>query len=92
MEQEYYQVFSVDTCFSSYAINYHLIGAKDVDDLIEHLEKTFTYYDAGGKKHLLFTKKEIKAISKDRDWCIETLANTFTTVPYEIITTFGYAE
>ena len=38
MEKKY-QVYSVDTCFEEYAMEYQLIGAESVEDLLLHLKE-----------------------------------------------------
>lgn len=86
MEEKLYPVFQVDICFSSYALDYQLVGAENVDDLKEHIEEIF------GNS---LSKSEIKKIKKpgknDYDR-IEQIDGLYTKEPYKILTTFAYYE
>ena len=84
-----YKVFEIDTCFSSYAMDYRLVGAKDKEDLKSHLE------DILGE---MCTKKEIEdIISSDIEdegsyTRIKEMNGLFTDEPYKILTSYGYYE
>ena len=78
-----YQVYSVDTCFSEYAMEYVLVGAESENDLISHLGDFIQY------------KKDVKRIIKDQEdgVCrIREIENLFTDVPYTVLDCFGYYE
>lgn len=79
MEKKY-QVYSVDFCFEDYAIDYRLIGAEDVDDLIAHLLPFVTY------------KRELKKIENEREWRIKKIDHLYTDTPYMILDSYGYCE
>ena len=73
-----YKVFTVNICFSSYAMNEILVGAKDKEDLILHLKD--------------FVEEEYIKRIKDDDWRIREVPNLFTDEPYSIIDRFMYYE
>ena len=39
--RELYNIYSIDVCFESYAMDEVLVGAKSKDDLIEHIKDVF---------------------------------------------------
>ena len=75
-----FPVFSVDKCFDSYAIDQVLVGAENVDDLLNNL------------KPIVGTKKIVNKISKEREWRIIKIANLYTDKPYEILDECAYWE
>lgn len=79
MEKKY-QVYSVDTCFSEYAMEYQLVGAESVDDLITHLKDFIRY------------KKDRKRIENEREWRIREIPHLYTDVPYIGLDSYGYCE
>lgn len=78
--EKLYQVYSVDFCFEDYAIDYRLIGAEDVDDVIAHLRPFVTY------------KKELKKIEEEKEWRIRKVEHLYTDTPYKILDSYGYIE
>ena len=78
--EKMYQVYSVDTCFTEYAMEYQLIGAESVDDLIAHLGDFIQY------------KKDRKRIENEREWRIREIPHLYTDVPYKGLDSFGYYE
>lgn len=79
MEKKYYQVFSIDVCDMTYAMDYCLIGAESVDDLLAHWEEIFNEPLSLGEA----------VASKERITLIEDM---FTTTPYKIIDRYSYYE
>lgn len=83
-----YKVYEVDVCFTSYAMDICLIGAKNVKDLKAHLREIFegeleninieVLLASSGKKELYSRIREMKSL--------------FTDKPYTIIDRFGYYE
>ena len=80
-----YQVFEVDVCFTAYAEDTILIGAKDEKDLISHLDDILKDDDYlfmyGG------SVKEVKVSSR-----IRKIENVFTDKPYKKLHEFSYYE
>ena len=37
-EKKLYQVFSIDICFTSYAIDYVYVGGESIEDIREHFK------------------------------------------------------
>jgi len=86
MEEKLYPVFQVDVCFSSYAMDYELVGAETISDLKEHLNEIF------GNS---LTKEEIKKIKHpgQNDFNrIKKLDGIYTKEPYKNLTSYGYYE
>lgn len=86
MEEKLYPVFQVDVCFSSYAMDYQLVGAETISDLKERLNEIF------GDS---LTKDEIKKIKHTRqnDYKrIKKLDDIYTKEPYKILTSYAYYE
>ena len=78
--EKMYKVYSVDTCFDSYAIDYILVGAEDEEDLISHLDK------------VVEDKKKCKRIIKEKEWRIKEIERLFTDRPHEVLACYGYIE
>ena len=82
----FYQVYEVDVCFSSYAIGYKLIGAKDESDLKSHIK------DILGET---LTERELSEIisPEDEDYPrIKEIKGLLTDKPYEVLTSYAYYE
>ena len=86
MEEKIYPVFEVDTCFSSYAMDYSLVGAENISDLKEHLNDIFG--DSLSKPQI----KKIKHPGQGDFSRIKKIDGLYTKEPYKILTTYGYAE
>ena len=83
--KELYPIFQVDTCIQSYSIEYTLIGAKDVEDLLQHLPDILKEM---GKPY-----KERRQLIKDyKTWPPEIIKGAYTDSPYEPLSTFAYYE
>ena len=80
MEKKY-QVYSVDTCFEEYAMEYQLIGAESVEDLLLHLKDCKTV-----------NKKAVNKIRKEAEWRIREIPHLYTDVPYIGLDSYGYCE
>lgn len=78
--EKMYQVYSIDTCFEQYAIDYILVGAEDEDDLIAHLNESVGY------------KKRREKIIKEKEWRIKKVEHLFTDTPYVVLDSYGYIE
>ena len=85
MEKEFYQVFGVDLCASSYAMEEALIGAKDKDDLISKLPEILKK-----RGHTESVKRIIKQNSGD--YYPRLIENVYTDKPYEVLDTYAYYE
>lgn len=84
-DKELYQIFSVDTCTQSYSIEYTLIGAKDVDDLLVHLPDILKEM---GKPY-----QERRQLLKDyKTWTPDAIEGAYTDRPYEPLSIYGYYE
>ena len=80
MEKKY-QVYSVDTCFDCYAMEYQLIGAESVEDLLLHLKDCKTV-----------SKRVVGRIKKESKWRIREIPHLYTDVPYIGLDSYGYYE
>ena len=84
-DKELYPIFSVDTCIQSYSVEYTLIGAKDVDDLIAHLPDILKEM---GKPY-----QERRQLLKDyKTYKPEVIEGAYTDKPYEPLSTYAYYE
>lgn len=86
-----YQVFEVDVCFTSYAIDYVLMGAKDKDDLLAHIDD---WYD---EEFLNFTShiedaETLAHLIKIDEHRVKAVDNLYTDVPYTVLNRFSYYE
>lgn len=82
----FYQVYEVDVCFSSYALEYKLIGAKDESDLKSHIK------DILGET---LTERQLSEIiaPEDEDYPrINKINGLFTDKPYKVLTSYAYYE
>lgn len=86
MEDSLYPVFEVDTSFHSYEMEYALIGAKNIDDLKEHINELFK--DVLTKSQL----KKIKTPGKKDYERIRQIDCMYTNEPYKILTYYAYYE
>lgn len=89
-----YPVFEIDTYFSTYGMEYHLVGAESIDDLREHLEEIFKEYGFNSSQF-----KQLKGVEceNDDDCClncdrIQQIPGLYTDEPYKILTSYGYSE
>ena len=84
-DKELYPIFSVDTCIQSYSIEYTLIGAKDLEDLLAHLPDILKKM---GKPYI-----ERRLLMKDYKTCTpEVIEGAYTDKPYEPLSTYAYYE
>ena len=79
MEKKY-KVYSIDTCFDEYAIEFKLVGAESVDDLLSHLDTVVEY------------KRQVKKIVRDKDWRISEIPHLYTDTPYVVLDCYAYCE
>lgn len=84
-DKELYPIFQVDTCIQSYSIEYTLIGAKDVEDLIQHLPDILKEMDKPYKDARMLMKSY-------KTWPPEIIEGAYTDRPYEPLSTFAYYE
>lgn len=82
-----YPVFRIDICFSSYATDYILVGAKDKDDLIKHLKDVISDNDLYGG-----SIDDIISSEKSRFKRIDEIKHMLTDIPYTIIDSYSYYE
>ena len=78
-----YPVFRVDICFSGYAIDYALIGAESVKDLLNHIHDIFSDDD------LNYGLVSVDNITETR---IEEVKGLYTDKPYTVIDSYSYYE
>lgn len=78
-----YPVFRVDICFTGYAINYALIGAESIQDLIAHIHDIFTEDDMD------YGYGSVDEITESR---IEEVKGLYTNNPYIILDSYAYYE
>ena len=83
-EKKYYQVFSVDVCTDSYAMEHILMGAETIDALVEYLESHLT--DIGYDEYTRYR------VIEEKELRIRALEDTYTTEPYTIIVNYSYYE
>ena len=88
MKKKYYPIFKIDVCFSPYAIDYILVGAKDVDDLIAHI-KTDAIEGIDLTDDYIYSFSNLKT---DYDGRIKVMDNSFTDKPYVVLGEFRYYE
>ena len=84
-DKELYPIFEVDVCIQSYATDYALIGAADLEDLFQHLMPIL--------KELNIPYQERRNLMKDyRTWNPKQIEGAYTDRPYEILSRFSYYE
>lgn len=84
-DKELYPIFEVDTCIQSYAMEYTLIGAIDLDDLLKHLPNILKEM---GKPY-----KERRQMMEDyKVWHPKVVEGTYTDKPYVPLSTYAYYE
>lgn len=85
MEKKFYPVFSVDICFTGYAMHYVLIGAESVEDLIAHIHDILTDndldYGTGSIDELAYETSRF-----------EEVKNMYTDKPYVVLDRYSYYE
>ena len=84
-DKELYPIFSVDTCTQSYSVEYTLIGAKDVDDLLAHLPDILKEM---GKPY----KERRQLLKEYKTWTPDPIEGAYTDRPYEPLSTYAYYE
>ena len=78
-----YPVFQVDTYFSSWGMEFYLVGALNEEDVKSHLDKIFEVQ--------MFTPEEKRKLQTEK-FRIEKIDGLFTEEPYKVITSYGYME
>lgn len=78
-----YPVFQVDTYFSSWGMEFYLVGALNEEDVKSHLDKIF--------EGQVFTPEEKRKLQTE-EYRIEKIDGLFTEEPYKVITSYGYME
>ena len=86
MEKNFYPVFSVDVCFTSYAMEYKLIGAKDKEDLLENFDFKPWLTDYSGGTEL---QQQLDAI-KNAEYRIKQIEGLYTDTPYKVLDSYAY--
>ena len=86
-DKKLYPVFRVDVCFTSYAMEYKLIGAKNVKDLRQHIKAILS--DAG-----IINEEELSVLEtgKRDSFRFVKMKNVYTDKPYKILDSFAYYE
>lgn len=84
-DKELYPIFQVDTCTQSYSIEYTLIGAKDLEDLLQHLPDILKEMDKPYKERRQLMKEY-------KTWPPEIIDGAYTDSPYIPLSTFAYYE
>ena len=82
IDKELYQVFDVDTCFSSWAMEHCLVGAESLEDLKAHATEIF--------KGVLNAKQR-KSLFKE-EYRVKEIKGMYTETPHQILEWYGYAE
>ena len=85
MEKKFYPVFSVDICFTGYAMHYVLIGAESVEDLIAHIHDILTDND------LAYGTGSIDELAYETSR-FEEVKNMYTDKPYVVLDRYSYYE
>ena len=85
MEKKFYPVFSVDICFTGYAMHYVLIGAESVEDLIAHIHDILTDND------LAYGTGSIDELVSETSR-FEEVKNMYTNKPYVVLDRYSYYE
>lgn len=84
-DKELYPVFDVDICTQDFAMEGLLVGAVDVDDLIEHLPELL--------KKLGKPYQERRQIIKNvKTYNPEAIKDVYTDNPYTPLSIYGYCE
>lgn len=89
MEKELYPVFRVNVCFTSYAMDYKLIGAKSRKDLIENFDWADGNIDIFDET---FTFEEAMDDMNGEDFRIEQIEGLYTDTPYKVLDSYSYYE
>ena len=84
-EKKFYPVFRIDVCFTGYAMNYVLVGAENMDDLIAHIHDIFTDND------LDYGTASVDELASETSR-FEEVKNMYTDNPYVILDSFSYYE
>lgn len=82
----FYKVYEVDVCFSSYALEYKLIGTKDENDLKSHIKDILEE---------TLTERQLSEIIAPKDEYyprITEIKGLFTDKPYKVLTSYAYYE
>ena len=88
-DKELYPVFELDVCTMSYAIDFILVGAKDENDVIQHLPEILKDIDKCAKDR----KEIIKRYKYDSEYYKPTpVPNVYTDKPYVRLWLAFYAE
>jgi secreted Zn-dependent insulinase-like peptidase len=82
IDKELYQVFEVDTCFSSWAMGYCLVGAESLEDLKAHAAEIF--------KGVLNARQR-KSLFKE-EYRVNEIKGVYTETPYQILERYSYVE
>ena len=84
-DKELYPIFSVDVCTQDFSMEYVLIGAIDVDDLLKHMRRILKKMDK--------SRDEINMLMDVyKDYPPEPVEGAYTDNPYVQLTYFGYFE
>ena len=86
VDKKLYPVFEVDTTTGEYNMEYCLIGANNLEDLIQHLPDILKEYRNASKKEIRKLMKNYKIFPP------KPVVGTYTNKPYSVLTMFGYME
>ena len=89
MENKLYPVFCVDVCFTSYAMDYKLIGANSREALIKNFDWADGNIDIFDEA---FTFEEAMDHIKVEDLRIQQIKGLYTDVPYKVLDSYSYYE
>lgn len=84
-EKKFYPVFRIDVCFSGYAMDYVLVGAESMDDLIAHIHDILTDDD------LDYGTASVDELASETSR-FEEVKNMYTDKPYTVLDSFSYYE
>lgn len=84
-EKKFYQVFRIDICFTGYAMDYVLVGAESVDDLIAHIHDFLTDDD------LDYGTESVDELALETSR-FEEVKDMYTDKPYVVLDSFSYYE
>lgn len=78
-----YAVFRIDICFTGYAIDYVLVGAESIEDLLAHMHEIFE------ENEIDYGTTSVDEITSDR---IKEVKGLFTNTPYIKLDSYRYYE
>lgn len=84
-EKKFYPVFRIDVCFTGYAMDYVLVGAESLDDLIAHIHDILTDDDID------YGTASVDELASETSR-FEEVKNMYTDKPYTVLDSYSYYE